>query len=548
MSQVGSLPDSRRDWSALAAVAVSTTLGIIATWWYWRTDLLLAYGDTMAHLNIARRIFDSRTPGMEQFGTTWLPVPHLLMQPFIYIDSLWSSGLAASIVGLVCFVITATTLFLSIRLLTKQEGAAWLGFIVFVANPNMLYVQSTALLEPFIITPIMASVYFLLRWNLHDSLLDLILAGFLTVVAVGSRYDGWFFAIVAALTVWLVVFLRSRDFLRAQSLALIYVMLPIGAMMSWVVYNWLIFKDPLAFQRGTWSSQTYQTSVAAGNRLVTEHNWPLSILSYTWSVIENAGWIPVALALTGLLIYAASTRFNTKSLVPYLLFAAYPFHIISLWLGQTFVIVYQVTPGYFCDLNVRYGLLLLPALAFFTGYLYSRVDCITKNSVVWALLCLPVLIQAVWWIPGWPFSVVCLDSDEGMAVVQEVHGASEYLKHNYDGGGILIDDSEMGPLITAAGIPMREYIGYFSGTLWGDSLASPEENVRWVVMRPFVSYFEDAPFSCGYGCVDMVPQQRTFEADAIALSLAHRPDFKSNYALAYKDHGIEIYRKTQRWR
>ena len=544
MSSQRAAADNRRDWAALVAVAVSTALGIVATWWYWSHNLLLAYGDTMAHLNIARRILDSRTPGMAMFGTNWLPVPHVLMQPFIYVDYLWTSGLAASIVGLACFVVSATTLFLSVRLLTGQETAAWLAFVVFVTNPNMLYVQSTALLEPFIIMPITAAVYFLLKWSLNDTLLDLILAGFLTVVAVGSRYDGWFFAACAAAVVWLIVFLRSRGFLRAQSLTLNYVTLPVGAMISWVLYNWLIFKDPLEFQRGEWSSQTHQLGVAAGNRLVTKHDLPLSILSYTWSVIDNVGWIPVTLALAGLLIYVISTRFDTKSLVPYLLFAAYPFHIISLWLGQTSVIVDQVIPGYF---NVRYGLLLLPGLAFFTGYLYFRLSSTVRTHIVLAVLCVPVLVQAVWWIPGWPLSVVCLNNDEGMSP-PNVSGASAFLKEHYDGGGILIDDTEMGALITTTGIPMREYIGYFSGTELEDALLSPEENVRWVVMRPYSSYFEDERYSCGYRCIDSVRGERTFKADAIALSLDHRPDFGENYALAYEDHGIQIYKKTQRWR
>ena len=538
------MSDGRRDWPTIAATSVSTALGVVAIWWYWYTDLLLAYGDTMAHLNIARRILDSRTPGIAQFGTNWLPIPHVLMQPFIYVDYLWSSGLAGSIIGLVCFVTTATTLFLSIRLLTKQTIPAWIGFIVFVTNPSMLYVQSTALLEPLIIMPITAAVYFLLKWSLRDSLLDLIIASFLTVVAVGSRYDGWFFAAAAGAVVWLIVFVRSRSFLRAQSLTLIYVMLPAGAMLSWALYNWLIFKDPLEFQRGAWSSQTHQLGVAAGNRLVTKHDLPLSALSYTWSVVDNVGWIVVVLALVGLLIYSISTRFNTRSLVPYLLFAAYPFHIISLWLGQTSVIVDQVIPGYF---NVRYGLLLLPAMAFFFGYLYSRVRSFTGSTLVRALFVLVLLFNAVWWIPGWPLSVVVLNNDEGMSP-PEVSGASAYLRGHYDGGGILIDDTQMGALITRTGLPMREYIGFLSGSLFEEALESPEENVRWVVMRPETSYPRETAFSCGFGCIDYVTGERTFSADAVALLLDNRPDFEEDYALAYEDHGIEIYKKTQRWR
>ena len=59
-----------------------------------RAAITLYYGDAEAHLNIARRILDSRTPGPEQIGTVWLPLPHLLMIPFVMHDDWWRSGLA----------------------------------------------------------------------------------------------------------------------------------------------------------------------------------------------------------------------------------------------------------------------------------------------------------------------------------------------------------------------------------------------------------------------------------------------------------------------
>ena len=57
---------------------------------------LLLYGDAVAHLGIARRIFDSRHPGLVQFGGVWLPLPHLLMLPFVQKMAWWQSGLAGA--------------------------------------------------------------------------------------------------------------------------------------------------------------------------------------------------------------------------------------------------------------------------------------------------------------------------------------------------------------------------------------------------------------------------------------------------------------------
>src|SRR5215472_6322692 len=57
---------------------LSATISISALAFYYYRDAILLYGDAVAHINIARRVFDSRTPGLFQLGTVWLPLPHLL--------------------------------------------------------------------------------------------------------------------------------------------------------------------------------------------------------------------------------------------------------------------------------------------------------------------------------------------------------------------------------------------------------------------------------------------------------------------------------------
>ena len=71
-------------------------LSAAAVWWIAAQGYTLYYGDAEAHLNTARRIVDSRTPGYDQLGTPWLPLPHLLMLPFIGTAAWWTSGLAGA--------------------------------------------------------------------------------------------------------------------------------------------------------------------------------------------------------------------------------------------------------------------------------------------------------------------------------------------------------------------------------------------------------------------------------------------------------------------
>ena len=68
------------------------------------TGEVLLYGDAIAHINIARRVFDSRTPGLLQLGTVWLPLPHLLMIPFIVSMKMWRTGAGGSIPSMAAYV------------------------------------------------------------------------------------------------------------------------------------------------------------------------------------------------------------------------------------------------------------------------------------------------------------------------------------------------------------------------------------------------------------------------------------------------------------
>src|SRR5690349_22486346 len=63
---------------------------------YFQHGQVLLYGDAVAHMNIARRVFDSKTPGLLQLGTVWLPLPHLVMIPFLFSDEIWRRGVGGS--------------------------------------------------------------------------------------------------------------------------------------------------------------------------------------------------------------------------------------------------------------------------------------------------------------------------------------------------------------------------------------------------------------------------------------------------------------------
>src|SRR5215831_9351819 len=99
---------------------LATAISIISFFYYLQHGDLLLYGDAVAHINIARRVFDSRTPGLLQLGTVWLPLPHLLMIPFLLSNGLWQSGAGGSIPSLIAFVFSTVGVFRLVRGFLKQ--------------------------------------------------------------------------------------------------------------------------------------------------------------------------------------------------------------------------------------------------------------------------------------------------------------------------------------------------------------------------------------------------------------------------------------------
>src|SRR5207244_4281650 len=98
-----------RRWDPETALVawIASVVSVASFFYYFHRGELLLYGDAVAHINIARRVFDSRTPGLLQLGTVWLPLPHLAMMPFLVSDRLWRTGVGGSIPSMIAYVFGA---------------------------------------------------------------------------------------------------------------------------------------------------------------------------------------------------------------------------------------------------------------------------------------------------------------------------------------------------------------------------------------------------------------------------------------------------------
>ena len=75
--------------------AVALLAGLTAAAVYGQAGLTLAHYDARAHLVVARRVLDSITPGWQQIGAVWLPVPHVLNMLPVQIDLFYRTGASA---------------------------------------------------------------------------------------------------------------------------------------------------------------------------------------------------------------------------------------------------------------------------------------------------------------------------------------------------------------------------------------------------------------------------------------------------------------------
>src|ERR1041385_6663519 len=132
------LLESETDVIVIHACVVCILLLISATalWFFSSHGWLQWYGDAEAHLNTARRIFDSRNPGYDQIGSPWLPLPHVLMLPFVHVDAWWRSGIAGAFPSMAFFIAGGTFLFAAVRRIFDSAATAAAATALAALNPN----------------------------------------------------------------------------------------------------------------------------------------------------------------------------------------------------------------------------------------------------------------------------------------------------------------------------------------------------------------------------------------------------------------------------
>ena len=454
---------------AKMVVIMASVMAVLATAYSFFNHLIIAYGDAESHLNIAKRVVSSLTPGFAQLGGIWLPLPHLLMVPFVIFDPLWRTGLAGSIVSGICFIVASFFIYKLTLLITNNKYASFLASLVFITNINILYMQSTPMTElPLIAFMTLTTYYFVLylRDNTFNSLL---IAAFWGFCASLSRYDGWFIVLTEVLIIFLHRFPYKRfwENIKARGLTLfpflsergegemiIFSTLALIGIVAWFVWGFVILGDPLYFTNSQFSAKSQQHGFLVRGELPAFKNFPLSFLYYSVTSMSSVGIIIFAIAIVGLVVFSLDKKVKDKLLILLLFMSPFIFYVVTLYLGQSVIFIPDLTPVSFewRLFNVRYGLVMVPAIAILVGYLFSKIKNFGK-----ILLITLIIANMGLYVIGYTRVLALEDGLIGLS--HSSHPDAEFwLRAHYDNGLAILDDYARTMSIIGSGIPMQNIV------------------------------------------------------------------------------------------
>jgi len=494
---------TRREW--LATLALCAAASIAATAWSWRNDALLNYGDAVAHLHIARRIFDSHRPGLEQLGSVWLPLPHLLLLPFVLKFSWWANGLAGVFPSALAYLAgCAGSYRLARRWMGRKESAVALAF--FATNPNLLYLQTTAMTEPLFVCEMIWAVVWLVEWRAgldadKDEWSGVNLPGrssgrllwqiaIVLVAAIFTRYDGWMMALLAWVGIGLALLrrggLRSWAFWSASVLV-------VAAPAAWCIYNAVAFGDWLTFLRGPYSAAAIELRTAApgGPPHPGWHDPWVSLLFFvkvSEMDVAAGAWGNALLVLSacgaawgGLVARTRAYRWTL------LLWLPIPFYAYSVAYGAVPIFLPAWWPHSWY--NTRYGLEMLPALALGAGLAAHFVlTGLRAHQPAWTKFAAGIfflLIAANGWLVLREHPLVYVEGTKNIesrrALEQEIPPAMRALLAERPGGVVLMNTSVFPNLVAFTGIPLKQTLNESDKEFYRDALAAPAEHAALVL-------------------------------------------------------------------
>jgi hypothetical protein len=489
---------ARTEWLIVVASCVAASITAIV--WSWQNSAMLNYGDAVAHLHIARRVFDARLPRLTELGSVWLPLPHILLLPFVQIYSWWASGFAGVIPSALAYLAACAGIYRLARHWLRPVPSA-LALAFFALNPNLLYLQTTAMTEPLFVCEMVWVVVWLVEWRTcldSDPTKLRRLQGYIALVliaAIFTRYDGWIMAFAAWTCMGLTLARRGR--LRSFSFWIASAFI-VAAPLAWFVYNSVGFGDWLYFVRGPYSAKAIEinTSVPGFPPHPGWHNPWVALIFYIKAAELDAAALAWGNTLLTLSLLGTACAWLTarKRAFQWALLLWFPavFYAYSISYGSVpiFLPIWWPHSWY----NLRYGMELLPAFALGLGFTAQimlaavnefklrEINPRWEQCAAGALFAV-VALNVVQMLREHPQVYV-----EGTKIIAarrpydlEIPPALRALLAERPGGVVLMDTSVFPEIVAFTGIPLRQTINESDLEIYRDALAAPAAHAALVL-------------------------------------------------------------------
>lgn len=478
-----------------AVLLIAGALGVLAAAAAALLDYTLAYNDARARLVVARRVFDSLTPGFDQLGGIWLPLPHLLQVPLVQSDVLYHTGLGMVAINVAAFVGLAVA---TQHIVTRITGTPWAGVAavaLVVSHPDLLYLQATPMTEMLTLGLIAGATALLLsaspeRWRAWA-------AGVLLALAMLTRYEAWLAAgTIVAVTAWGTP--RQPGGARGWDRRVV----PLAAMCLAALGCAAAWSKAMT---GSWI-------VAGGFFPQTE------VLGRPLFAVAEVARVTVQAAGPGLLILAAagaSWAIAQARCAPagrLGLLAAAPMSALLLYASMA----YAGHPM----LNRFAVFLLVPAIWF------AMAGVLALRDAGWMRLRTALVAAVVVWQAGvWVWPPVVREAAADMRqrdafrvvvdALEPVNSDERLLASMWTAAAILHE-------LSTRGLPLRRVVHEGNGEHWRLALATPADHVSWVLV------------TCLPG-----------DGDRVAHGLKSSSDFTAAFELAAKTTELELYRRQR---
>jgi 4-amino-4-deoxy-L-arabinose transferase-like glycosyltransferase len=481
--------------------------GALAALFYHRLGLTLSHYDARGHLIVARRIADSITPGWQQIGAVWLPLPHLLNALPVQIDTFYRSGASAVAISTFAFAAAVAGIAWIVFALTESVAAAVAAALVFGLNPNVVYLQATPMTEPLLLALMVLGLALLIQWVGRGSGAgpDERTVGIVLALACLTRYEAWpvtYLALAAA------AWARWRQGESADRIAS-----AVGRMAAYPTVALLAFAVFSRVVVGRWFVSTdffVPENKAQGLPL-------LAAAEIIWGATELSSQLLVALAGAGLLLlmtaglarrrtahfllpvslgataavpwsaFLDGHPFRIRYMVPLMAFQAVGAGTLAGWLGR------RATPGRFQE---------LAAALVVGGVAITTLHPLDTKA--------PMVVEAQWDRPNAP-------------VRQQV---TNCLRARYDGTSIMASMGSLGHYMQEAshdGFNLRDFLHEGNGDIWLAALEEPSPYAGWVLI-----------------------EEKAEGGDMLAKKAREHPHFLDGYSRICEGAGLALYERQNR--